>query len=141
MWIIYTREIEQFFYQWAYCAFYVCFELKDWKSAVLFRFKPFTDLSTFTRCLNNFRLFVIGSNIKCYACAQDLSPQLHINWSKIKFNLIFLWHSGWSLRMTICSSKKLNYAVFLYKNVSSHMSSIWWTCTMIKLYFFLLLVG
>lgn len=33
------------------------FWTKDWKSAVLFRFKPFSDLSTFTRCLNNFRLF------------------------------------------------------------------------------------
>lgn len=134
--IIYTREIKQLFYQWAYCVFYVCFELKDWKSAVLFRFKPFTDLSTFTRCLNNFRLFSYWFKDKMLWVCTGFVPSVANKLKQTKFNLIFLWHSGWSLILAIYSSRKLKHVVLLGKTFSSRMHSIWCTCFILKSYFF-----
>lgn len=124
MWIIFTREIKHLFYQWAYCVFYVCFELKDWRVLCYSGSNPLLTSELLQDALTTLDFLVIGSEIKCYECAQVLSPQLQINWSKTKFNLIFLWHSGWSLRLAIYSSKKPNYVVFLNKNFSSYVCSI-----------------
>lgn len=56
--------------------------------------------------LTTLDFLVSGSKIKCYGCTQSLSSQLQIDWSKTKFNLIFLWHGGWSLGLAIFCSKK-----------------------------------
>lgn len=141
MWIIYTGEIEQLFYQWATRSSLFVLNWKIERMLCYSGSNPSLTSRLLQDALTTLDFLVIGSKIRCYGCAQGLSPQLQINWSKTKFNLIFLWHSGWSLRLAICSSKKLNYAVFPDKNFSSHMSSIWCTCTLLKTYFFLLLLG
>lgn len=105
MWITDTRKIKPLFHQWTYSVF-VHFELKDWKSTVLFRFKPFSDLSASTRRLNNFRLFSQWFKDKMLWVYTEFVLSVANRSKQTKFNLIFLWHGGWSLRLVIFCSKK-----------------------------------
>jgi hypothetical protein len=128
--IIHAREIKQLFYHWAYCDFYVCFELKIERMLCYSGSKPSLTSQLLQDTLTTLEFLVIGWKIKCYGCAQGLSSQLQIDWSKSKFNLIFLWHSGWSLELVICSSKKLNYVVHFGKKFP--VICIWYTFTTLK---------
>lgn len=94
MWIIYTREIKQLFYQWAYCASMFVLNWKIERALCYSGSNPSLTSQLLQDALTTSDFLVIGSKIKCYACAQDLSSQLQINWSKTRFDLIFLCIMG-----------------------------------------------